>query len=194
MGVSGRKDSLCLLHALVAYRRRAPFPYELTAAPIEPGKLSLCLILLVLVVLGAPVAARCGPRALPVRIPAPLAVSLQQMLHQVDHRAFLEALVHTQRITRHSCVVRGTPGGATCDSRPRVSTISVAHVQEYLSRWYRWWTVTVLTLVAVAVLAGGLSFYVRVTSRGTDFNVFYLGGRLVTEAPEELYKQASNGE
>ena len=49
-----------------------------------------------------------------------------------------------------------------------------------------------LTLVAVAVLAGGTSFYSRATSRGTDFNVFYLGGHLVTEAPEELYKQASN--
>ena len=70
--------------------------------------------------------------------------------------------------------------------------ISVACVQAYLSRWYRWWTATVLTLVAVAVLAGGISFYDRATSRGTDFNVFYLGGHLVTEAPEELYQQASN--
>ncbi|PYO52267.1 MAG: PP-loop domain-containing protein [Candidatus Rokuibacteriota bacterium] len=38
VGVSGGKDSLCLLHALVAYRRRAPFPYELTAVTIEQGK------------------------------------------------------------------------------------------------------------------------------------------------------------
>jgi tRNA 2-thiocytidine biosynthesis protein TtcA len=38
VGVSGGKDSLCLLHALVAYRRRAPFPYELVAVTIEQGK------------------------------------------------------------------------------------------------------------------------------------------------------------
>ena len=85
----------------------------------------------------------------------------------------------------------GTPGGATCYSRPLVSTISVACVQGYLRRWYRWWTATLLTVVAVAVLAGGTSFYGRATNRGTDFNVFYLGGHLVTEAPEELYERAS---
>ena len=38
VGVSGGKDSLCLLHALVAYRRRAPFPFELVAITIEQGK------------------------------------------------------------------------------------------------------------------------------------------------------------
>jgi tRNA 2-thiocytidine biosynthesis protein TtcA len=38
VGVSGGKDSLCLLHALVAYRRRAPFPYHLVALTIEQGK------------------------------------------------------------------------------------------------------------------------------------------------------------
>jgi tRNA 2-thiocytidine biosynthesis protein TtcA len=38
VAVSGGKDSLCLLDALVAYRRRAPFPYELTAVTIEQGK------------------------------------------------------------------------------------------------------------------------------------------------------------
>ena len=38
VGVSGGKDSLCLLHALVAYRRRAPFPYELVAVTVEQGK------------------------------------------------------------------------------------------------------------------------------------------------------------
>ena len=48
-----------------------------------------------------------------------------------------------------------------------MSTISVACVQEYLSRWYRWWTGTVLTVVAVAVLAGGTSFYGRATRGGT---------------------------
>jgi len=38
VGVSGGKDSLCLLHALTAYRRRAPFPYELVAVTVEQGK------------------------------------------------------------------------------------------------------------------------------------------------------------
>jgi tRNA 2-thiocytidine biosynthesis protein TtcA len=38
VGVSGGKDSLSLLHALVAYRKRAPFPYELIALTIEQGK------------------------------------------------------------------------------------------------------------------------------------------------------------
>lgn len=38
VAVSGGKDSLCLLHALAAYRRRAPFPYELLALTVEQGK------------------------------------------------------------------------------------------------------------------------------------------------------------
>jgi tRNA 2-thiocytidine biosynthesis protein TtcA len=38
VGVSGGKDSLCLLHALAAHRRRAPFPYELVAVTVEQGK------------------------------------------------------------------------------------------------------------------------------------------------------------
>ena len=38
VGVSGGKDSLCLLHALAAYRRRAPFPYDLVAVTVEQGK------------------------------------------------------------------------------------------------------------------------------------------------------------
>ncbi len=38
VGVSGGKDSLCLLDALVRYRRRAPFSYELVAITIEQGK------------------------------------------------------------------------------------------------------------------------------------------------------------
>jgi tRNA 2-thiocytidine biosynthesis protein TtcA len=38
VGVSGGKDSLSLLHALVAYRKRAPFPYELIAVTVEQGK------------------------------------------------------------------------------------------------------------------------------------------------------------
>jgi tRNA 2-thiocytidine biosynthesis protein TtcA len=38
VGVSGGKDSLCLLHALVAYRSRAPFPYDVVAVTVEQGK------------------------------------------------------------------------------------------------------------------------------------------------------------
>ena len=38
VGVSGGKDSLCLLHALVAHRRRAPFAYDLVAVTVEQGK------------------------------------------------------------------------------------------------------------------------------------------------------------
>ena len=38
VGVSGGKDSLCLLHALSAYRRRAPFPFDMVAVTVEQGK------------------------------------------------------------------------------------------------------------------------------------------------------------
>jgi tRNA 2-thiocytidine biosynthesis protein TtcA len=38
VGVSGGKDSLCLLHALVAYRRRSPMPYDVVAVTVEQGK------------------------------------------------------------------------------------------------------------------------------------------------------------
>lgn len=38
VGVSGGKDSLCLLAALVAHRRRAPFPYDVVALTVEQGK------------------------------------------------------------------------------------------------------------------------------------------------------------
>ena len=41
VGVSGGKDSLSLLHALIAYRKRAPFPYELIAVTVEQGKFKL---------------------------------------------------------------------------------------------------------------------------------------------------------
>jgi len=41
VGVSGGKDSLSLLHALAAYRKRAPFPYELMAVTVEQGKFKL---------------------------------------------------------------------------------------------------------------------------------------------------------
>ncbi|HVQ76859.1 MAG TPA: ATP-binding protein [Candidatus Binatia bacterium] len=38
VGVSGGKDSLCLLHALVTLRRRLPFSCELVAVTLEQGK------------------------------------------------------------------------------------------------------------------------------------------------------------
>src|SRR5438105_4801366 len=41
VAVSGGKDSLTLLHALVAYRKRAPFPYHLIAVTLEQGKFKL---------------------------------------------------------------------------------------------------------------------------------------------------------
>jgi tRNA 2-thiocytidine biosynthesis protein TtcA len=46
VGVSGGKDSLTLLHALVAYKKRAPFPYELVAVTLEQGKFKLPVITL----------------------------------------------------------------------------------------------------------------------------------------------------
>src|SRR5437879_11817555 len=38
VGVSGGKDSLCLLDALLAYRTRAPLAYDVVAVTIEQGK------------------------------------------------------------------------------------------------------------------------------------------------------------
>jgi tRNA 2-thiocytidine biosynthesis protein TtcA len=38
VGVSGGKDSLCLLHALTAYRKRAPFSFDVMAITVEQGK------------------------------------------------------------------------------------------------------------------------------------------------------------
>src|SRR5262245_24487629 len=38
VAVSGGKDSLCLLHAMVTLRRRAPFPWDLVALTVEQGK------------------------------------------------------------------------------------------------------------------------------------------------------------
>jgi len=38
VGVSGGKDSLTLLHALVEHRQRAPFAYDVVALTIEQGK------------------------------------------------------------------------------------------------------------------------------------------------------------
>ena len=38
VGVSGGKDSMCLVHALDAYRARAPFSYEVIAVTVDQGK------------------------------------------------------------------------------------------------------------------------------------------------------------
>jgi tRNA 2-thiocytidine biosynthesis protein TtcA len=38
VGVSGGKDSLCLVHALEMARKRAPFPYDLVAVSLDQGK------------------------------------------------------------------------------------------------------------------------------------------------------------
>lgn len=46
VGVSGGKDSLTLLHALVAYRKRAPFSYEVVAVTLEQGKFKLPITML----------------------------------------------------------------------------------------------------------------------------------------------------
>lgn len=40
-GVSGGKDSLCLLGALLEFRKRAPFPYDLVAFTVEQGKFKM---------------------------------------------------------------------------------------------------------------------------------------------------------
>src|ERR1044071_7250851 len=46
VGVSGGKDSLSLLHALVSYKKRAPFPYEIVAETLEQGKFKLPVVAL----------------------------------------------------------------------------------------------------------------------------------------------------
>src|SRR5215831_4013674 len=46
VGVSGGKDSLTLLHALVAYKKRAPFTYEVIAVTLEQGKFKLPILAL----------------------------------------------------------------------------------------------------------------------------------------------------
>src|SRR6266481_3081254 len=46
VGISGGKDSLTLLHALVAYKKRAPFPYDLVAVTLEQGKFKLPILAL----------------------------------------------------------------------------------------------------------------------------------------------------
>jgi len=46
VGVSGGKDSLTLLHALVAYKKRAPFPYDVVAVTLEQGKFKLPVVAL----------------------------------------------------------------------------------------------------------------------------------------------------
>src|SRR5215472_3505044 len=46
VAVSGGKDSLTLLHALAAYKKRAPFSYDLVAITVEQGKFKLPIVAL----------------------------------------------------------------------------------------------------------------------------------------------------
>ena len=48
-------------------------------------------------------------------------------------------------------------------------------------------TAIAVLLCAAGLLYGGLSFHVRATGKGTDYNVFYLAGRVAVERPLELY-------
>jgi tRNA 2-thiocytidine biosynthesis protein TtcA len=66
VGVSGGKDSLCLLDALIAHRRRAPFAYEVLAVTIQQGKFTAPLDTLGAAIdrLGAPWVVRDAPETL----------------------------------------------------------------------------------------------------------------------------------
>jgi hypothetical protein len=55
------------------------------------------------------------------------------------------------------------------------------------TRAKRLWTFVALAAVGVALVYAGISSYVRVTGKGTDFNVFYLAARTLAERPADLY-------
>jgi len=58
----------------------------------------------------------------------------------------------------------------------------------------RVWTFVAFTAVGAALLFAGISSYVRITGKGTDYNVFYLAGRTLAERPADLYHfQAPRG-
>jgi hypothetical protein len=48
-------------------------------------------------------------------------------------------------------------------------------------------TAIAVLLCAAGLLYGGMSFHYRATGKGTDYNVFYLAGRVAVEQPLELY-------
>ena len=58
----------------------------------------------------------------------------------------------------------------------------------------RLWTLVALAVVGIALLYAGISSYIRITGKGTDFNVFYLAARTLAERPADLYHfQAPRG-
>src|SRR5262249_45549930 len=78
VGVSGGKDSLCLLDALLAYRTRAPFSYEVIAVTIEQGKFKSDIR-----ALQAPIA-RLGVERITRAEPATLALVANGVAHGCD--------------------------------------------------------------------------------------------------------------
>jgi tRNA 2-thiocytidine biosynthesis protein TtcA len=78
VGVSGGKDSLCLLASLVAYRARAPFAYELVAVTIEQGKFTSAIAEL------KPQMRRLGVEWVVREEPATLALVRDEVSHGCD--------------------------------------------------------------------------------------------------------------
>ena len=78
VGVSGGKDSLCLLAALVAHRARAPFSYDLVAVTIEQGKFTGAIRAL------EPAIRRLGVEWVVREEPATLALVRDGVLHGCD--------------------------------------------------------------------------------------------------------------
>src|SRR5438132_2891757 len=85
---------------------------------------------------------------------------------------------------------RAWPEGRACyPDASRVSTALPALSRATASTRYIRWTTVVLCLVAAVLIFGGFSFYSRFTTRGSDVNEFYHGGRLIADRPGELYEQ-----
>jgi tRNA 2-thiocytidine biosynthesis protein TtcA len=78
VGVSGGKDSLCLLAALVAHRTRAPFPYEMVAVTVEQGKFTSAIDVL------EPQIRRLGVEWVVREEPATLALIRDGVVHGCD--------------------------------------------------------------------------------------------------------------
>jgi tRNA 2-thiocytidine biosynthesis protein TtcA len=78
VGVSGGKDSLCLLDALLAYRTRAPFAYDVVAVTIEQGKFTADIRGL------EPVIARLGVEWIVRDEPATLGLVRDGVVHGCD--------------------------------------------------------------------------------------------------------------
>jgi tRNA 2-thiocytidine biosynthesis protein TtcA len=78
VGVSGGKDSVCLLAALVAHRARAPFSYDLVAVTVEQGKFTSAIRAL------EPQIRRLGVEWVIREEPATLALVREGVLHGCD--------------------------------------------------------------------------------------------------------------